>query len=239
MKLASYNIRKAVGLDRRRDPARILDVVNHIGADVIVLQEADKRLGPRPTALPRQLIFDHTDYEPVDLAVSAVSIGWHGNAILVKKGMQVSDPQRIALPGLEPRGAVSAVIEGRLRVVGVHLGLMRRHRHEQLRSIRMKLEGCPHPTAVLGDFNEWSPHAGMEEFQDHFHIVSPGKSFHASRPMAALDRVGLSPGIALKTGGVIENQLAKVASDHLPVWVEIDLPDTRPLLEDISERLRA
>lgn len=228
MRLASYNIRKAVGLDRRRDPARILDVVNHIGADVIVLQEADRRLGPRPTALPRHLIADHTDYEPVALAVSDVSIGWHGNAILVRKGMNVSDPQRIELPGLEPRGAVSAVIENQIRVVGVHLGLMRRHRHGQLRSIRHALENCTHPTAVLGDFNEWSPHAGMEEFQDHFHMVTPGKSFHASRPMAALDRVGLSPGIELRTGGVIENQLARVASDHLPVWVEICLPENGP-----------
>lgn len=224
MKLASYNIRKAIGLDRRRDPARILDVVNQIGADVIVLQEADKRLGPRPTALPRQMIADHTDYTPVDVAASAVSIGWHGNAILVRKGLPVSDPQRIELPGLEPRGAVSAVINGRLRVVGVHLGLMRRHRHRQMRSIRLALANCPHPTAVLGDFNEWSPHAGLEELQSRYQIVAPGKSFHASRPVAALDRVGLSPGISLKTGGVIETRLAKVASDHLPVWVEIELP---------------
>ncbi|OIP83242.1 MAG: metal-dependent hydrolase [Rhodobacterales bacterium CG2_30_65_12] len=228
MKLASYNIRKAVGLDRRRDPGRILDVLNHIGADVIVLQEADKRLGPRPTALPRQMIADHTDYEPVELAVNAVSIGWHGNAILVRKGTAVSDPLRIVLPGLEPRGAVSVVIDGRLRVVGVHLGLMRRSRHRQLRSIRLALAQGTHPTAILGDFNEWSPHAGLEEFQDHFHMLAPGKSFHASRPMAALDRVGLSPGIELKTGGVIETQLSRVASDHLPVWVEILLPDQAP-----------
>jgi endonuclease/exonuclease/phosphatase family metal-dependent hydrolase len=221
MKLASYNIRKAVGLDRRRDPARILDVVNQIGADVIVLQEADKRLGPRPAALPRQLIADHTDYEPVDLAINEVSIGWHGNAILVKKGTAVSDPRRITLPGLEPRGAVSAVIAGQIRVVGVHLGLLRRHRHGQLRSIRVALESCTHPTAVLGDFNEWSPRTGLEEFQDHFTMLTPGKSFHASRPIAALDRVGLSPGLELETGGVIQTGLSKVASDHLPVWVKV------------------
>jgi len=224
MRLASYNIRKAIGLDRRRDPARILDVVNQIGADVIVLQEADKRLGPRPTALPRQLISDHTDYAPVDLSVTDVSIGWHGNAILVKKGLQVDDPQRIDLPGLEPRGAVSALIDGRLRVVGVHLGLMRRHRHGQIRQIRMALEHCTRPTAVLGDFNEWSPHAGLDEFHGQFEIVAPGKSYHASRPMAALDRIGLSREIDLQRGGVVETQLARVASDHLPVWVEIKLP---------------
>lgn len=221
MKLASYNIRKAVGLDRRRDPVRVLEVINTIGADVIVLQEADKRLGPRPTALPRQLIADHTDYEPVALARSPVSIGWHGNAILVRKGMQVGEPQHIPLPGLEPRGAVSAVIEGRLRVVGVHLGLMRRNRHGQLRQIRAAIAHCDRPTAVMGDFNEWSPHAGLEEFHGTFEMHAPGKSFHASRPMAALDRIGLSPGLTLQGGGVVETRLARVASDHLPVWVEI------------------
>lgn len=224
MKLASYNIRKAIGLDRRRDPGRILEVINHIGAEVVVLQEADRRLGPRPSALPLRLIEDDTDFEPVILAGNAFSLGWHGNAILVKKGTMVSDPQRIDLPGLEPRGAVSAVIAGRLRVAGVHLGLLRRHRHGQLRAVRAALADCPTPTVVLGDFNEWSPHAGLEEFHGDFEMHAPGLSFHASRPVAALDRIGLGPGIGYRAGGVVETKLAKMASDHLPVWAEIELP---------------
>jgi endonuclease/exonuclease/phosphatase family metal-dependent hydrolase len=142
----------------------------------------------------------------------------------VRRGIAVSDMQRIALPGLEPRGAVSAVIDDRLRVVGVHLGLMRRHRHSQLRQIREALVACTRPTAVLGDFNEWSPHAGLEEFHGDFVMHAPGKTYHASRPVAALDRIGLSHGIGVKHGGVIESKLAKIASDHLPVWLEIDLP---------------
>ncbi|HCQ65299.1 MAG TPA: metal-dependent hydrolase [Rhodobacteraceae bacterium] len=221
VKLASYNIHKAIGLDRRRDPVRILDVINQIDADVVVLQEVDRRLGPRPTALPRQLIQDHTDFEPVPLAANDVSLGWHGNAILVRKGADVSDPQRIDLPGLEPRGAVSVVIGGSLRVAGVHLGLMRRNRHGQLRAVRAALAKCVNPTVVLGDFNEWSPHAGLEEFHSDFEMHAPGLSYHASRPMAALDRIGLSPGLEFRDGGVIETQLARVASDHLPVWAEI------------------
>jgi len=56
VRIASYNIRKAVGTDRRRDPARILKVLNRIEADVVMLQEADLRLGPRPAAIPRFLI---------------------------------------------------------------------------------------------------------------------------------------------------------------------------------------
>ena len=46
MKIVSYNIRKAVGRDRRRRPARILQVLNDIAGDVVILQEADLPLGP-------------------------------------------------------------------------------------------------------------------------------------------------------------------------------------------------
>jgi len=225
VKLASYNIRKAIGLDRRRDPGRILDVINQIDADVVVLQEADRRLGPRPTALPRQLIDDHTDFAPVPLAANDVSLGWHGNAILVRKGLDITDPRRIELPGLEPRGAVSVVVGGSLRIAGVHLGLMRRHRHGQLRAVRAALAHCTNPTVVLGDFNEWSPRAGLEELHGDFEMHAPGLSYHASRPVAALDRIGLSAGIEFRDGGVVETKLAKVASDHLPVWAEIQLED--------------
>src|SRR3546814_17047117 len=47
IKVASYNMRKALGTDRRRNPERILEVLNEIDADVIALQEADRRFGPR------------------------------------------------------------------------------------------------------------------------------------------------------------------------------------------------
>ena len=56
---ASYNIHKGVGLDRRRDPERILAVLREIDADVIALQEADRRLGRRETVIPRQMLQDY------------------------------------------------------------------------------------------------------------------------------------------------------------------------------------
>ena len=53
---ASYNIRKAVGIDGRRDPERILAVLREIDADIIALQEADRRFGTRAAALPRRVV---------------------------------------------------------------------------------------------------------------------------------------------------------------------------------------
>jgi len=88
--VASYNIRKAIGTDRLRRPERILRVINELGADIIALQEADRRLGARPTALPLALIAEHTDFVPIIFETPTIGIGWHGNAMLVRKKYQRS-----------------------------------------------------------------------------------------------------------------------------------------------------
>jgi len=224
MRLASYNIRKAVGLDRRRNPRRVLEVINRLEADVVVLQEADKRLGARPAALPAAMIEQDSAFRPAPLAANRVSLGFHGNSILVRQGLAIGKVHRIKLPGLEPRGAVSAEIDGRLCVVGVHLGLMRRHRLAQIDALLHHLRDTSLPVAILGDFNEWSPHRGLDALSRHFSVVAPGLSFHAARPVAALDRVALSPGLRLVDAGVEQGPLASIASDHLPIWADVQLP---------------
>ena len=51
-RLVGAKVRKAVGLDWRRDPRRIIRVLEALDADIVALQEADKRLGSRPAVLP-------------------------------------------------------------------------------------------------------------------------------------------------------------------------------------------
>jgi endonuclease/exonuclease/phosphatase family metal-dependent hydrolase len=67
--VASYNMRKAIGTDRRRDPHRVLEVLREIEADVVALQEADRRFGGRASAVPHELIDSHGLYKPVALGV--------------------------------------------------------------------------------------------------------------------------------------------------------------------------
>ncbi len=221
MRIASYNIRKCIGLDRRRDPSRILHVINHLDADIVVLQEADKRLGARPAALPRRMLEAESDFVAAELAPNEVSLGFHGNAVLVRRGLDITAAQRIELPGTEPRGAVAVEIAGALRIVGVHLGLMRGDRRRQLALLAQRFHHGM-PTAILGDYNEWRGKAGLEALDQRFRVHSPGRSFHAARPVAALDRVALSRDLDLRDAGVIESQPARSASDHLPIWAEIE-----------------
>lgn len=225
LRLASYNIRKSVGLDWQRDPARSIRVINQLEADVVALQEVDRRLKPRHAVLDADMILRETDLRPVPLGGSPVSLGWHGNALLVRKDLEVTETALIELPGIEPRGGVTVSLPtefGPLTLVGVHLGLRRGCRRLQLARILDHLDPEMRPlSAIMGDFNEWSGRRGTEALGDGFRLVTPGRSFHAARPLACLDRFALGPGLRLLDSGVERGAEARIASDHLPVWADL------------------
>lgn len=221
LRLVSYNIRKAVGLDRKRAPERILDVVNRLEGDVVLLQEADRRLGNRPTALPMEMIEAETDYTVAPLAPNDVSLGWHGNAVLVRKGLTVQNAARLELPGLEPRGAVMVQVED-LTLIGTHLALLRPWRRQQIRAILDSLDDDQKAHSIVaGDFNEWSDTLGLEDLTESHDILAPGKTFHASRPIAALDRIAHGHKLEIRDAGVDQSPRARESSDHLPIWANV------------------
>ncbi len=221
-RVASYNIRKSVGLDYRRDPSRVLSVLTAIDADIVALQEVDRRFGRRASSIPRQLLAENTDLEIVELAQRPDSIGWHGNAILLRRGTRVEDAHTLALPGLEPRGAVVVDLPD-LRVVGVHLALLRRARQAQVARIAWFLARlAPKPTLIMGDFNEWS-RAGrnLSALDAQFDLHTPGHSFPSVKPVVGLDKIALSRELSFENGGVHNCEAARRASDHMPIWADI------------------
>jgi endonuclease/exonuclease/phosphatase family metal-dependent hydrolase len=229
IKVASYNIRKAIGLDRRRDPGRVLGVLNELDADIVALQEADRRFGVRASAIPPFLFAEHSDYDPVTIDERPHSIGWHGNALLVRRGTVVEECHALHLPTLEPRGAVAATLRTaaghRLRVVGMHLDLSGLRRRQQARAILHHVgAGEPLPTILMGDMNEWRPRGGcLADFAEHHRCIDTEPSFHSRRPVARLDRIFASPDWVAEKAGAYRSTLAVRASDHLPVWAELRL----------------
>jgi endonuclease/exonuclease/phosphatase family metal-dependent hydrolase len=226
LRIASYNIRKAVGLDWRRDPGRIIDVLAEIDADIVVLQEADKRLAPRHGVLPADRLSDDLNYAFADLAPNDHSHGWHGNAVLYRRDLiQPTRTDRLPLPSLEPRGAVSVTFARPLiEVVGVHLGLTAGIRARQLAALRTHLAERDHPVIVAGDFNVWRRDDTLaRSFASDHLALRPGPSFHAARPTASLDRFILSCADLSCATHVHHSPLASRASDHLPVVLDLDL----------------
>ncbi len=227
MIVASYNIRKAIGSDRRRRPDRILDVLRELDADIIALQEADRRFGARLSALPSHMIAEHSDYVAVPFDVRPGSIGWHGNAVLVRKSATILHHAPLVLPSLEPRGAVMADIRlnGQdIRIVGMHLDLSGLWRRRQAGAVMAHIADQPHalPTVMMGDMNEWRRVGGcLGDFAQHYNFADTGPSFHARQPVARLDRIIVSPGLTVAETGVHRSMSARTASDHLPVWARL------------------
>ncbi|MCP5395540.1 MAG: endonuclease/exonuclease/phosphatase family protein [Sphingomonadaceae bacterium] len=226
---ATYNIHKAVGTDGRRDADRIITVLREMDADVIALQEADLRLGERASVLSRAAL-DDTPWYPADVARRPRSLGWHGNALLIRRGIEVVEAEAIHLPTLEPRGAVRAdlLLDGmRVRVVGTHLDLSGLRRRDQVHAILGHLRICDGdlPTVVMGDFNQWGLRSGaMQAFGPEWQMCAPGRSFPSRRPIARLDRIVMSRHWQQLEQGVHHSAKASQASDHLPVWQRAQCP---------------
>ena len=229
IRVASYNIRKAIGTDRRRNPERILAVLAEIDADIVALQEADRRFGPRIAALPPLLIEHHSDYRPAPLNIHADSIGWHGNAMLVRKSAEIRTSDIIHLPYLEPRGAVVAEVAlengAEFRMFGMHLDLSGLWRRRQATTIlHAHSNAAEMPTLLAGDLNEWRTLGGcLFDFERHFGFAPCGRSFPSRRPIGQLDRIMHCDRLKLLDCGVHDSLLARRASDHLPIWADVQL----------------
>lgn len=228
IRVASWNIHKGVGLDRRRNPERILAVLKEIDADIVALQEADKRFGRRDAVLSERALLD-AGWRAVDCNPATPSLGWHGNAIIARPEYGVPAVKNVELPTLEPRGAVRAdfAVDGKtIRVIGMHLDLSGLRRRRQIRTVLNHLadsDGDP-PAVLMGDFNQWGDRSGaMQEFEGPWHVCQTGPTFPTRRPMACLDRIVVSPEWKCVSTTVHLTELSSRASDHLPISAVLEL----------------
>jgi endonuclease/exonuclease/phosphatase family metal-dependent hydrolase len=223
MKVASYNIHKCRGADGRTRPDRILEVVKELDADLIALQEVDKRFGRRDGLLDPEAIRRETGMRLLVQSDLPQGHGWHGNALLVRAEPRSYQRLRLKLPGFEPRGAIVAELDlgdGQFRVIAAHLGLLRKSRLDQATALlKAHREMAPMPTILMGDFNEWRNRrrSSLSVLEPTFGGGVTPRSFPARRPIFALDRILGWPDGLIRDLAVHSSPLARVASDHLPL----------------------
>jgi endonuclease/exonuclease/phosphatase family metal-dependent hydrolase len=227
IRVASYNIHKCVGTDRKFNPTRILEVLCEINADVVALQEADLRFGERSGILNLEELQKQLGLVPVPIANAKKNHGWHGNVVLVREAA-VHHTHQIALPGVEPRGALVVDMEAKslqLRVIATHFGLLRRSRAKQVETVLQSAQTAGERTVLLmGDLNEWriGKRSGLTGLEPIF--GSPAffvPSYPSRYPLLALDRILCNPRKRLHNIQVHSTPLARVASDHLPITAEV------------------
>jgi endonuclease/exonuclease/phosphatase family metal-dependent hydrolase len=232
--IASYNVHKGIGFDRRFDPARIISVIREMNADVVALQEASGRFGERESLLDLDRLEHECGLVPVPVSGPNGQHGWHGNLILFREGI-VSAARQLSLPGVEPRGALVIDLTlnaGPLRIIAAHLGLLRNSRAKQVETLLGEAHAHDErPTLLMGDLNEWrvgrrSALNGLAPKFGPLHATLP--SFPSRFPMLALDRVLGKPHDLICGVELHDTPLARVASDHLPIKASIRLGAAAP-----------
>jgi endonuclease/exonuclease/phosphatase family metal-dependent hydrolase len=165
--------------------------------------------------------------------------GRYGNAILTRLHPIDVHHWDLTVGRHEPRGAIDAMLRhggARLRVIATHLGLLPGERRRQIHHL-LQLVGKDNrlPTVLLGDLNEWflwgRPLRWMHR---HFQSTPAPATFPSGHPLFALDRIWVEPRRALRDIAAHASDLARVASDHLPVVANIVFDDTAIKAEAID-----
>lgn len=227
MRILSYNIHGCVGLDRREDPKRVIDVIREADADIVGLQEvhSDDALDRDFLHMLETLPYKSVLYGKTMRKPSAD----YGNLLLLRKPPE--NVERIELPNKrgEPRGAIIADTRHcgqALRVIVTHLDLGIAERNRQAAAL---LEHLPPPggdtTCVLmGDLNEWLPFRRyFRHFRRQFDHISKRRTFPVRPALFALDRIALRGRLATVRFQTPNSAEARIASDHRPLLCELRL----------------
>ena len=230
VRIATYNIHRCRGMDRRVVPGRIIEVLRGINADVIALQEV---IGAGPQR-PGQ----------AEEIGASLGMGWvmtcvrtlrqhqFGNVVLSRFPIVHHSQYDLSWRTCEPRMCQRADIDVNgqvLHIYNVHLGtavLERRYQAGRLASFvhDRRIAG---PKVILGDFNEWMKGLTTSLLSEKLKSVDLGKYLTRRRtypglfPIVHLDHIYYDGPLEIAHIELARTRLSLVASDHLPLVADI------------------
>jgi endonuclease/exonuclease/phosphatase family metal-dependent hydrolase len=245
LRLVTYNIHRAIGVDRRFRPERIIEILNHHRGDLVLLQEVDDGV-PRSAELDlaRELA-EGLDYQHYAVGHNVrLYKGRYGNAVLSRWPIVRERNIDLTVDARKRRGCQHTRIRierphGRpqdLELFNLHLGLSARERAMQVgliyrspefRSLDEKL-----PCIIGGDFNDWRSllhpifteilgfKCATQSTHGYDRVI---RTFPSFSPSGGLDKVYYRGGLRSISARRCRMRLSKVASDHLPVVVDLEL----------------
>ncbi|MFP5261269.1 MAG: endonuclease/exonuclease/phosphatase family protein [Blastocatellia bacterium] len=239
VRVATYNVHKCRGLDRRVRPERIVDVLREIDADIVALQEVLSVEGGPREENQAQFIAEEMGMIYSLGRTRMLKGGVYGNVVLSRFPLVETRNYDISVRGREQRGCLRADVEvadKMLHVFNVHLGTAYLERRYQARKLIdnaiLNDKGLRGTRIMLGDFNEWT--RGLTTRMLASHLVSADIRLHLQRsktypgvfPLLHLDHIYFDPQLDLHCMTLHKSRTALVASDHLPLVADFRLhPD--------------
>ncbi len=236
--LASYNIHSGIGTDGKFDLHRVGEVLRETGADLVALQEVGDFRGAteheRHAEHLAEMLGLHMAFAPNVVKNDRR----YGNAILSRLPILKSRNYDLSYPKKEPRGALRCDLDlgggKQLHLFCLHLGLSvgeRRAQETLLLSADILRDAVrADPVIVCGDFNYWwsgpVPKLVRQAIHDvAFALGGPRKRTYPSKlPVLRLDRIFVDHGVKPLSLTVHKSELAKLASDHLPLVMRFQAP---------------
>ena len=242
IRLMSYNIRNARGLDEMTDYQRIADVINSVAPDIIAVQELDSVTARSKGVDVLDVLARNTLMNPTYASAIDYDGGKYGVGILSKeKPLSI---KKIPLPGREePR--ILLIVEMDDYYFGcTHFSLTDEDRLESVEIIKNEAEklNSNKPFFLAGDMNATPESLVQQEMNSLFtSLVSPKQfTYPADNPVKCIDYIygynGTEGWSLLTDKGVIAE---KAASDHRPLFADIrihsdkeDIFRTKPYLQN-------
>lgn len=245
IRILSYNIHRAIGVDRRFRPERIFKILDHYKADIVLLQEVDVGV-PRSKELNLAEVIANAlgyPYYAVGLNVQ-LRKGKYGNATLSRFPISRQRNIDLTIDNRKSRGCLhtSLQIKGfadksfMLEIFNVHLGLSFKERPQQVGKLVHSNEFTSletgHPCLVAGDFNDWwtrlapifTEILGFACATNHKRgYQNAFLTYPSFSPTSGLDKIFCRGNIRVIRGRRCRLRASRVASDHLPVIADLEL----------------
>lgn len=231
LRVATYNIHRCRGLDRRTRPERIAAVLATIDPDIVALQEV---IGPGLTGAGH-----------AEQLGAALGMGWvmaptrelrrhqFGNAVLSRHPIREHARIDLSWKTCEPRCSQRVAIDigggSLLHIYNAHLGtalLERRYQAPRLANWIHDRRAVG-PKIVLGDFNEWGRGLVADVLADRFNSLDlyphlkRRRTYPGFFPVLHLDHIYFEGAVDVRHVELPRTRLALVASDHLPLVADV------------------
>lgn len=249
LRVLTYNIHSCIGMDGMVSTARIARVIAQYQPDVVALQELDVERAKTDHVDQAKMIADELSMDIHFHPVKHLEQGRFGNAILTDLPMRRIKAEALSIPDQnskgfsrrlpfnEPRGALWVEIDFNgqtVNIITTHLGLTPRERREQVDTLLsenwLNSPDCQGPTILCGDFNATPRQQAIRRLSSRLSSAQTDlygrrvkQTFSGRYPTLCLDHVLSDSSITAMAVIVANDSLAKVASDHLPLIVDLEI----------------